>query len=182
MFESIKKLFSKKTSDTDETQNNSVKKEEQQVYKLVSPISGKAISLSEVPDPVFAEKMAGEGLAITPSDDLVVAPADGTVVSIFPSKHAFAMKLDNGAELLIHLGLETVSLDGDGFEQIAEEGSIVKAGDPILKMNNSLIASKHLSTISPVLITNPDEFTEIHTFENIDTEAGKTCILEYCVK
>ena len=142
-------------------------------------MSGKSIPLSETPDPVFAQKMAGDGLAMDPASDTIVAPADGELTLVFNTKHAFAITLDNGVELLVHIGIETVSLNGEGFEQLAEQGTKVKAGDPIIKIDREFIKSKGLPLITPVLITNPDILKSISPIENIETVAGETTILEY---
>lgn len=150
-------------------------------FKFVAPVDGKAIPLSEVPDPVFAQKMAGDGLAMDPSGDTVVAPADGELTLVFGTKHAFAMTLDNGIELLVHIGIDTVSLNGEGFEQLAEQGTKVKAGTPIIKFNKDIIKEKGLALITPVLITNPDNAKSIKAIENIETKAGETVVLEYTV-
>ena len=152
------------------------------ILKFVSPVNGKTLSLSEVPDPVFAQKMAGEGLAIMPEDDVIVAPVDGEISLIFNTKHAFAMTLDNGVELLIHIGLETVSLNGEGFEQLVETGTKVKAGTPIIKVNREFVKSKGLSLITMVLITNPNKVKSINPVDNVNTVAGETIILEYEVE
>lgn len=149
--------------------------------KLVAAVSGKVLPLSEVPDPVFAQKMAGDGVAINPTGDVVVAPADGELSLVFNTKHAFAMTLDNGAELLVHIGVDTVSLEGQGFEQLAEAGTKVKAGTPIIKIDREFIKSKGLSLMTPVLITNPDSF-ELKAIENIDAVAGESTIVEYKAK
>ena len=87
---------------------------------LVAPVNGKIIPIEEVPDPVFAQKMMGEGIAIIPKDSSFVAPADGTITLISETKHAFGMTLDNGMELLVHIGLETVNLKGEGFNTLVE--------------------------------------------------------------
>ena len=168
-------FFKKKKKDepTTETTNNNL--------RLVAPITGKSIPLSEVPDPVFAQKMAGDGLAIDPTGDVAVAPADGELTLVFNTKHAFALTTDNGAELLVHIGLETVSLNGEGFEQLVEQGTKVKAGTPIIKFDREFIKSKGLPLVTPVLITNPDAFTSIKAIENVDTIAGETSVLEYTV-
>lgn len=148
---------------------------------LVAPVSGKTLPLTEVPDPVFAQKMAGDGLAIIPEDDLIVAPVDGELALIFNTKHAFAMKTDNGIEILVHIGLDTVTLNGEGFEQLIQAGKRVKAGTPIIKINREYIKSKDLSLITPVLITNSDNLKSITPLENIETIAGKTVILQYTI-
>lgn len=157
-------LFKKKTNDN---------------LKLIAPINGKVVPLSSVPDPVFAEKMAGDGVAIEPTGDVILAPADGELTLVFKTKHAFALTLNNGIELLIHIGLETVSLNGEGFEQLAEQGTKVKAGDPIIKIDREFIKSKNLPLITPLLITNPDILKSITPVENVDCVAGETSILEY---
>lgn len=154
------------------------KVEKNNILKFVSPAKGKTIPLSEVPDPVFAQKMAGDGLAIIPEDDIIVAPVHGEISLIFGTKHAFAMTLENGIELLIHIGLETVSLNGEGFEQLVEIGTKVKAGMPIIKVNKEFIKSKGCLLTTMILITNPDKVKSIKPVENIEAIAGKTIILE----
>lgn len=147
--------------------------------KLVAPVSGKAIDLSQVPDAVFAQKMAGDGAAIEATGDVAVAPCDGTLTLIFKTNHAFAMTLDNGVELLIHIGIDTVELNGEGFERLAEEGTKVKAGTPIIKFNAEFIKSKGLSLATPVLITNSDSVKEIKSLTGKDVTAGEDEIVTY---
>lgn len=145
--------------------------------KLVAPVTGTAIDLSKVPDPVFAQKMAGDGIAIDLTGETIVAPADGTLTLVFKTKHAFAMTLDNGIELLVHIGIDTVSLDGEGFEQLASEGDTVKAGTPIIKINKDLILEKGFSLITPVLITNPDIVSELIISTEKNVTAGEDEII-----
>ena len=147
--------------------------------KLVAPVSGKAIDLSQVPDAVFAQKMAGDGAAIEATGDVAVAPCDGTLTLIFKTNHAFAMTLDNGVELLIHIGIDTVELNGEGFERLAEEGTKVTAGTPIIKFNAEFIKSKGLSLATPILITNPDSVKEIKSLTGKDVTAGEDEIVTY---
>lgn len=151
-------------------------------FQLLAPVTGKSIPLSEVADEVFAQKLAGDGIAIEPTGDTIVAPADGELTLVFKTLHAFALTLDNGAELLVHIGLETVSLNGEGFEQLAEQGTKVKAGTPIIKIDREFIKSKGLPLTTPVLITNPDITESLTLNENIDVVAGKTTIAEYTIK
>ena len=125
--------------------------------------------------------MAGDGLAMLPEADVVVAPADGELSLVFNTKHAFAMTLDNGVELLVHIGIETVTLNGEGFEQLAEAGTRVKAGDPIIKIDREFIKSKGLPLTTPVLITNVDKLKSITPVENVATVAGETTVLEYTI-
>lgn len=161
------------------------KKNEQSVestFRLVSAVAGKSIPISEVPDQVFAQKMAGDGIAIDTTGDTIVAPADGELTLVFKTKHAFALTLKNGVELLVHIGIETVGLEGEGFEQLVEQGTTVKAGTPIIKIDREFIKSKGLSLITPILITNPDILDSMNAIENIETIAGETTVVEYKVK
>jgi len=148
-------------------------KKQKSDLKLIAPATGKVIDLSEVPDPVFAQKMVGDGVAIDVAGDTIVAPADGTLTLVFKTKHAFALTLNNGIELLVHIGLDTVSLDGEGFEQLAQEGTFVKAGTPIIKINRDFILEKGFSLITPILVTNPDIVSELSTYINRDVTAGE---------
>lgn len=151
-------------------------------FELLAPVTGRTIPLSEVADEVFAQKLAGDGIAIEPTGDIIVAPADGELTLVFKTLHAFALTLDNGVEILIHIGLETVSLNGEGFEQLVPQGTKVKAGTPIIKINKDLIKSKGLPLTTPVLITNPDITEKLNLQENIDVVAGKTPVVEYTIK
>lgn len=148
-------------------------------YKLFAPVDGKVIDLSQVPDQVFAEKMAGDGIAIDPTGNTIVAPADGKISMIFKTNHAFGINLSNGAEILVHIGLDTVALEGAGFERIAEEGQEVKAGDPVIKIDREEIISKGYSLITPVLITNIDNFKDITGNIGVSVKAGSDEVLTY---
>ncbi|SHK83751.1 PTS system IIA component, Glc family [Clostridium cavendishii DSM 21758] len=150
--------------------------------KLVAPVSGKTIDLSQVPDEVFAQKMAGDGVAIDTTGDIIVAPADGELSLVFKTNHAFAMTLENGVELLVHIGIDTVSLEGEGFERLIEPGVQVKAGTPIIKINRDFIISKGLSLITPVLITNVDSVKEISSKIGLTVKEGSDVIITYKAK
>ncbi|OPF50884.1 PTS glucose transporter subunit IIA [Clostridium baratii] len=155
------------------------KTEKKDTLNFIAPVDGKTMDLSEVPDPVFAQKMAGDGLAIDATGDVIVAPCDGDLTLVFKTKHAFAMTLDNGIELLVHIGIETVSLNGEGFEQLAEAGTKVKAGTPIIKIDREFIKSKNLPLVTPILITNPDVVKSMDAKTGLDAKAGETVVLEY---
>ena len=128
---------------------------------LVSPVSGKIMSLDSVPDKVFAEKLLGDGCAILPDDGKIFSPVDGRISSIADAKHAFGIEADDGRELLIHFGLETVGLEGRGFDVRVKVGDRVKAGELIAVADLELIRKEGLSTITPVLICNLPEGAEI---------------------
>lgn len=158
------------------------KNKDKDICKLVAVVEGKTIPLSEVADPVFAQKMAGDGVAIEPTGDVIVAPADGELTLVFETKHAFAMTLDNGIELLVHVGIDTVNLKGEGFEQLAEAGKHIKAGTPILKIDRELLKSKNVSLTTPVLITNVDKVNKLTAIEGHEVQPGETVVLEYTIK
>lgn len=151
-------------------------------FTLVTPISGKVIPLSEVPDPVFAQKMAGDGIAIDSTGDVITAPADGKLSLFFKTNHAIGMTLPNGIELLIHVGIDTVKLNGKGFERLADEGRNVKCGDVLLKIDRGFIISQGYSLITPILITNTDILKNIKYKTGFNAVAGKNVILSYAIK
>ena len=146
---------------------------------LIAVADGDLIPLSEVPDPVFAGKMAGDGAAIMVKGNTIVAPADGDLSLVFGTKHAFAMTLENGLELLVHIGVDTVGLNGEGFEQLVEAGTKVKAGTPIIKIDREFILGKGLSLATPVLITNVDAAKSINAVESGSVTAGKDVVLNF---
>lgn len=150
--------------------------------QLVAPIDGIVINLSEVPDQVFAERMAGEGIAIEPSGNILVAPADGKLTMIFKTNHAFAITTSEGIEILVHIGLDTVALQGTGFERMAEEGQEIQAGEPIIKINRDEIIEKGYSLVTPVLITNPENIKDLEVKIGMKVEAGKDEVLTYKIK
>lgn len=127
---------------------------------VTAPLNGKVVDLSNVPDPVFSQKMMGDGLAIEPSEGLVVAPVDGEIQSVFPTKHAVGIKTKTGVEILIHIGLDTVNLNGEGFEAYVKAGDKVKRGDKLISFDLGIITEKAKSTVTPIIITNMDEVVE----------------------
>lgn len=145
--------------------------------EIVAPIAGRVIDLSEVPDQVFAQKIAGDGVGIDPTGDIIVAPANGVIALIFKTNHAFAMTLDNGIEILVHIGIDTIELQGRGFKRLVQEGTKVKTGEPIITIDRELIKEKGYSLVTPVLITNPDKVREIKYKTNILVEAGKDVVI-----
>lgn len=147
--------------------------------KIYAPISGKSITITEVPDPVFSEKMVGEGMAVNPDirTHTIVAPVDGEVIQLAATKHAFGIRTKMGQEILVHIGLDTVELKGSGFEQLAKIGDSVTAGQPIMKVDFDFISKKGKGTIVPVVITNSaeDKFDFCWT-EPGNVVAGKTVL------
>jgi PTS system D-glucosamine-specific IIC component len=143
------------------------------VENIVVPMTGRLLDLREVPDDVFSSKLMGDGFALEPTEGVVVAPVDGIIDSIFPTKHAFAMISSNGRELLIHVGIDTVDLKGEGFELIVEVGQKVKKGEPLLKIDVEYIRANAKSIISPVIFTNMSEDEVIRIASNKDVVSGE---------
>lgn len=143
---------------------------------VTAPFSGTLVPLSEVPDETFASGVLGEGIAIEPSDGLFCSPVDGTVETIAETKHAIGFAADNGLEILVHVGLETVSLNGEGFEILVKEGDRVKAGQPVAKADLALIRERGLKTITSLVVTGGADDMELHCAEGLAT-AGKTPVL-----
>ncbi|RSD26272.1 PTS sugar transporter subunit IIA [Mesobacillus subterraneus] len=154
------------------------KEEPVNTIQLLSPITGKAVDLSAVPDPVFSEKMMGDGLAIEPSEGVVVSPVDGEIMQVFPTKHAVGIRARNGAEILIHIGLETVSLKGEGFETHVSQGDKVKAGQKLVTFDLAVIGEKAKSTVTPIIITNTDQAASLEKLNQGNVEKGSTPVLE----
>ena len=148
---------------------------------VTAPFSGKLVPLSEVPDETFASGVLGEGIAIEPSDGLFCSPVDGTVETIAETKHAIGFAADNGLEILVHVGLETVSLNGEGFEILVKEGDKVKAGQPVAKADLALIRERGLKTITSIVLTGGADDMELHCAEGI-AAAGKTPVLTLTAK
>ncbi|WP_178085832.1 glucose PTS transporter subunit IIA, partial [Streptococcus ruminantium] len=128
---------------------------------LLSPLSGDVVALETVNDPVFSSGAMGKGLAVKPTEGLVYAPADAEVTIAFETGHAYGLKTASGAELLIHIGIDTVSMNGDGFEKLVVAGSKVKAGDPIAKFDAAKIAAAGLDDTTMVIVTNTADFAEV---------------------
>ncbi|WP_058486553.1 glucose PTS transporter subunit IIA [Defluviitalea phaphyphila] len=128
---------------------------------LACPLDGKVVELSEVPDQVFAGKMMGDGYAIIPKDNKVYAPIDGKIEVLFPTKHAIAIKTSEGLEVLIHIGIDTVNLKGEGFIAYVNQGDTVKKGDLLLEFDTAIIKEKAKSHITPVVLTNMDIVSDI---------------------
>ena len=132
-----------------------------EVIELHAPIEGTAVALSDVPDPIFAAGKLGEGVAIEPTGTTVVAPAAGKVAATYPSGHAVGLKLENGIELLIHVGLDTVNLDGKGFSVKVAKGDVVAAGDTLIEFDPEVIKDAGYPLITPVIVTNTRKFAEV---------------------
>ncbi|MTC61132.1 PTS N-acetyl glucosamine transporter subunit IIABC [Providencia rustigianii] len=146
------------------------------ILSLVAPVSGQVYSLDNVPDEAFSSRIVGDGIAIKPTSSEVLAPAAGTIVKIFPTNHAFCLETTNGIELIVHMGIDTVALNGEGCARLIEEGAEVEAGTPILKLDLPFLKAKAKSMISPVIISNIDDFAGIEILAQGQVTAGETVI------
>ncbi|MGG4609372.1 PTS glucose transporter subunit IIA [Providencia sp. Me31A] len=144
--------------------------------EIIAPLSGEIVNIEDVPDVVFAEKIVGDGIAIKPAGNKIVAPVDGTIGKIFETNHAFSIESDDGIELFVHFGIDTVELKGEGFKRIAEEGQAVKKGDLIIEFDLALLEEKAKSVLTPVVISNMDEIKELNKLTGAVT-VGETVIM-----
>lgn len=139
---------------------------------LASPLKGEVVALADVPDPVFATGAMGKGLAIKPSEGAVYAPTNAEVTLVFPTGHSLGLKSENGAELLIHIGMDTVSLDGQGFTTLVKVGDQVVAGQKLVEFDLATIEAAGLPTITPIIITNTAEYDDILTTQETVVAPG----------
>ena len=152
-------------------------KKKDTAIKLKAPVSGTVIPLEDVPDPAFAGAMVGDGAAVEPTSDVVLAPCDATVAVLFSTGHAIALETPQGLELLIHIGIETVNMKGEGFEKLVAQGDTVKAGTPLIRFDKAAIAAAGNPTVTPVLITNTEKIKSMKIAEG-EVKAGETDLLE----
>ena len=136
------------------------KKKEKTIVTIYSPINGKVIELKEVPDEAFAQKMVGDGCAIEPDKGSICSPIEGQLMNIFPTNHAIIFETIDGLEMIVHFGIDTVKLEGKGFQKLREPGSI-KIGDEIVKYNLDEIKDGVPSTRSPIIINNMEKVEKI---------------------
>ena len=139
------------------------KTEEINPNHVYAPMAGEAVSITEVPDPTFSEGMMGNGIAIKPTSGKVCSPVNGTVDMMFDTGHAVSLVSDSGIEILIHVGLETVGLNGAPFKVHVENGQKVKKGDILMEADLAAIQAAGLPTITPVLICNTDDYPTFNT-------------------
>lgn len=148
------------------------------IAELVSPVTGDVVALEQVPDEAFASKAVGDGVAVKPTDKTVVSPAAGTIVKIFNTNHAFCLETEKGAEIVVHMGIDTVALNGQGFKRLVEEGAEVTAGQPILEMDLDYLNENARSMISPVVCSNIDDFGGLVIKADGHVVAGQTPLYE----
>lgn len=147
LFDKLKSLVSDDKKDTG-------------TIEIIAPLSGEIVNIEDA-GCRFCGKIVGDGIAIKPTGNKMVAPVDGTIGKIFETNHAFSIESDSGVELFVHFGIDTVELKGEGFKRIAEEGQRVKVGDTVIEFDLPLLEEKAKSTLTPVVISNMDEIKEL---------------------
>lgn len=154
------------------------KKKEDVVPELLATQNGEVIKLSDVNDGVFSAKMLGDGFAVVPTSEEVFSPVSGTVSQVFDTHHAYGITTPDGLDVLVHIGLDTVSLNGEGFKPLVKEGMRIKAGDKLAEAEIEFIKSKGLSTITIVIVTNIEELSSFDVNYG-RAEGGKTVAMTY---
>lgn len=146
--------------------------------KLYAPLKGEAVLLENIEDPMFAQKILGDGIAIEPSEGKVYSPADGTVSMIADTKHAIGINTQDGLELLIHIGMDTVALKGEGYTSKVEAGASVKKGDLLMEFDMDFIKEKGYSCVTPMIVTNMDDIKGVTPHAGAAVP-GETVVVEY---
>ena len=174
----LQMLFGKKSVDAEYDKKQSEKAEVNAALQatLVSPENGKIMPLSEVKDDVFSSGAMGKGIAIEPNDDVLHAPADGKIIMTFKTGHAIGMKTKTGAEILMHIGMDTVNLQGKGFDTLVEKDQEVKAGDPLVKFDIDLIKKAGYPVTTPMVVTNSKDFDDIKQIAEGDVKVGQAVL------
>ncbi|MNO58668.1 PTS system glucose-specific EIICBA component [compost metagenome] len=141
------------------------------------PANGELMDITKVPDPVFSEKMTGDGFAVLPHDGTIVSPVYGKVFNVFPSKHAVGIMSDGGKEVLVHIGVNTVKLKGQGFKVLVNEGDLVSAGQPIMEVDLAYVKEHAPSIISPIIFSNLPEGAVVELKKSGDLKSGEGNII-----
>lgn len=154
MFGSLKKMFGKGERD-----------------KILAPVAGKVIPMKEVADPAFNQEILGKGVAIVPSEGIIVAPAPGEVTVMFDTKHAVSIRTDSGADVIIHIGLDTVNLKGEHFRSHVSQGDKVKAGDVLVEVDLDKVKEAGYDVTTPVIICNTPDFPNMVCHSGMEVKA-----------
>lgn len=145
---------------------------------IYAPMNGKAINIYDVPDEAFSSKMLGDGVALIPSSGEIVSPVNGRIEQVVSTSHAYAIKSEDGLDILIHVGINTVNLNGRGFEVFVEKNQDVKVGDLIAKVDLDILKSESYNIHTPIVVTNINEVKELNVIKG-PVSAGSTVIMSY---
>ncbi|WP_234123774.1 sucrose-specific PTS transporter subunit IIBC [Clostridium hydrogenum] len=166
-----------KNEEADDTEDDAIVDEaSSKIEMLAAPVSGKIVSLKDVPDQTFSDELLGKGAAVDPVDGVVVSPVEGTIVHLFETKHAVAIKTESGMEILIHIGIDTVKMNGEGFEGFVNDGDIVKKGQKLVEFDLELVKEKAVSTITMVIVTNSDDMKFVKTEKSGQIKNGEDLV------
>ncbi|GMX66633.1 PTS glucose transporter subunit IIA [Paenibacillus elgii] len=149
---------------------------------LISPMTGRVLAMEDVPDPVFSNKKAGLGIAVDPEAGTVVSPVDGVLVHLFRTKHALWIRGESGLDILIHIGLDTVYMQGEGFKALAGSGERVKTGQPLSEFSLDLVRKKAASAITPMFLITPSQIEHAEIELPDRAEMGVTPLMKVKVK
>ena len=149
-----------------------------QSYKMKAVVSGTSINMEDVNDVTFSQKLMGEGIAIIPNSDTVISPCDGKINALPESKHAFGIVSDDGVEILVHIGIDTVNLNGNGFKSEVSVGSVVKEGDKVISFEREKIAAQGVDCTTMMIVLNHSEFTGIDCVTGESVVAGQSTVIE----
>lgn len=149
---------------------------------IFSPLSGRVLAIEDVPDPIFSRNMAGMGVAIDPEDGRVGSPVDGEVIHLFQTKHALWIRAESGLDLLIHIGLDTVYMKGEGFHDYVKKGDRVKTGQPLIDFSLDLVREKATSPVTPMFLIHSDQIERIEIELPARAEMGLTPLMKVKVK
>lgn len=163
----LRSLFSRKT---------------QQEVTFLAPLTGAVVPLSEVPDPVFSQKVVGDGVAILPSEGFLLSPIDAKVTHLFPTHHAIALTNELGLEILMHIGIDTVKLKGQGFTPFVSVGDQVKAGDKLIQFDAAALQAAGCPVVTPIVITNGDVVAKKSLVATANVQAGLDPLMTVVLK
>lgn len=155
---------------------------ENKILEIYAPVSGKTVPIETIPDPVFAQKTIGDGISVDPSSNILCAPCDGTIANIHSAHHALTIQTPQGIEVLLHIGLDTVMLKGEGFKVHATVGQSVKTGDSLITFDRDLIGRNGKSLLTEIVITNMERIADITAKTDTQVQAGKDIILTLQIK
>lgn len=143
---------------------------------MVSPVKGEVVPLTSVNDATFSSEMLGKGIAVIPSENTFYAPIKGEVVTLFNTLHAIGLRSEDGIEVLIHIGIDTVQLNGKHYKALVKQGDIVEAGDPLVQVDLEAVKKDGYDIITPIIITNSNQFKEVLSTSNSQTYVGDALI------
>ena len=144
--------------------------------EIYSIVSGKVVCLEDVSDPVFSEKMAGDGVGIIPDSSIICSPVDGVVSMLFPTKHAIGIHCQDNTDILIHIGIDTVELEGNGFQLHVTDGELVKKGQKLMTVDLKLLKEKGYNSVTSIFVTNSKEMKEVVPVAKDKIKAGDPLI------